>query len=78
MAEDKPLKKPFTDEQKDLLMDYLFNKFMEDMMKDKMRREDFYNQPLPTDPEGKPILSANMGGMVSIDELTKPIGMKRV
>jgi len=65
MAEDKPLKKPFTDEQKDLLMDYLFNKFIEDMRKDEMRREDFYNQPPKTDPEGKPILSANMGGMVS-------------
>ena len=77
MAEDKPLKKPFTDEQKDLLMDYLFNKFMEDMMKEKMRREDFYNQPPETDPEGKRILSANMGGMISIDELTKPIGMKK-
>jgi len=75
MAEDKPLKKPFTDEQKDLLMDYLFNKFMEDMMKDKMRREDFYNQPPETDPEGKRILSANMGGMISIDQLTSPLTM---
>jgi len=75
MAEDKPLKKPFTDEQKDLLMDYLFNKFMEDMMKDKMRREDFYNQPPETDPEGKRILSANMGGMISIDQLTSPLMM---
>ena len=77
MAEDKPIRKPFTDDQRDLLMDYLFNKFMEDMMKDEMRRKDFYNQPPETDPEGKPILSANMGGMISIDELTKPIGMKK-
>jgi hypothetical protein len=39
-------KKPFTDEQKDMLMDYLFNKFMNDMMQQKERSEDIYNQPL--------------------------------
>jgi|TARA_E500000318_G_scaffold51363_1_gene48071 hypothetical protein len=75
MAEDKSLKKPFTDEQRDFLMDYLFNKFIEDMKRDEMRREDPYNQPPKTDPEGKPILSANMGGMISIDQLTSPLMM---
>ena len=77
MAEDKPIRKPFTDDQKDFLFDFLLEKFMDDLRKDEMRRKDFYNQPPETDPEGKPILSANMGGMISIDELTKPIGMKK-
>ena len=29
------IKVPFTDEQRDFLMDYLFNKYMEDMMNDE-------------------------------------------
>jgi hypothetical protein len=68
MAEDKPIRKPFTDDQKDFLFDFLLEKFMDDLRKDEMRRQDFYNQPPETDPEGKPILSANMGGMISIDQ----------
>jgi len=58
MAEDKPLKKPFTDEQQDFLMDYLFEKYMNDMMKSKERSEDFYNQPPTTDPAGNELMKA--------------------
>ena len=75
MAEDKPLKKPLTDDQQDFLMDYLLEKYMDDLRKDEMRREDFYNQGPKTDPKGKPILSANMGGMISIDQMTSPLMM---
>ena len=62
MAEDKPLKKPFTDEQQDFLMDYLFEKYMNDMMKSKERSEDFYNQPPTTDPEGNILMQASLPG----------------
>ena len=55
-------KVPFTDEQRDFLMDYLFNKFMEDMMNDEMRRNDPYNQPPPTDSQGNIIFEASMPG----------------
>ena len=55
-------KVPFTDEQKDFLMDYLYNKFMEDMMNDQMRRNDFYNQPPPTDSQGNILMEASMPG----------------
>lgn len=51
-------KQPFTDEQKDLLMDYLFNKYTEDLMKSKERSEDFYNQPPSTDILGNQIIKA--------------------
>jgi hypothetical protein len=51
-------KQPFTDEQKDLLMDYLFNKYMEDMMRSKERSEDFYNQPAPKDMLGNERIEA--------------------
>ena len=53
---------PFTDEQRDFLMDYLYNKFMEDMMRDEMRRNDPYNQPPPTDSQGNIIFEASMPG----------------
>ena len=51
-------KKPFTDEQKDMLMDYLFNKFMNDMMQQKERSEDIYNQPPSTDAIGNEVREA--------------------
>jgi len=51
-------KQPFTDEQKNLLMDYLFNKYMEDMMRSKERSEDFYNQPPPKDMLGNERIEA--------------------
>jgi hypothetical protein len=51
-------KKPFTDEQKDMLMDYLFNKFMNDMMQQKERSEDIYNQPRSTDVIGNEVREA--------------------
>lgn len=38
-------KVPFTDEQKDFLMDYMFNKFMQDKMMEDERRKDIYSQP---------------------------------
>jgi len=56
------IKVPFTDEQRDFLMDYLYNKFMEDMMRDEMRRNDPYNQPPPTDSQGNIIFEASMPG----------------
>lgn len=59
---------PFTDEQRDFLMDYLFNKFMEDMMNDEMRRNDPYNQPPPKDPQGNIIIEASMPGNMNKKE----------
>ena len=59
---------PFTDEQRDFLMDYLFNKFMEDMMNDEMRRNDPYNQPPATDPSGNIIIEASMPGNMNKKE----------
>ena len=59
---------PFTDEQRDFLMDYLFNKFMEDMMNDEMRRNDPYNQPPPKDPQGNIFIEASMPGIMKKKE----------
>ena len=59
---------PFTDKQRDFLMDYLFNKFMEDMMNDEMRRNDPYNQPPATDPSGNIIIEASMPGNMNKKE----------
>ena len=59
---------PFTDEQRDFLMDYLFNKFMEDMMNDEMRRNDPYNQPPATDPSGNIVIEASMPGNMNKKE----------
>ena len=70
-------KKPLTDEQQDLLMDYLLDKFMREKESEQMRKEDRYNQPPQTDSVGKAIVSANMGGMISMDQMTAPIGMKK-
>lgn len=68
-------KKPLTDEQQDFLMDYLLDKFMREKEFDQMRKEDRYNQPPKTDAVGKEIVSANMGGMISMDQMTSPIKM---
>jgi len=68
-------KKPLTDEQQDLLMDYLLDKFMREKEFDQMRKEDRYNQPPKTDAVGKEIVSANMGGMISMDQMTAPLMM---
>ena len=57
-------KVPFTDEQRDFLMDYLFNKFMEDMMNDQMRQ----NQQPPTDPQGNITIEASMPGNMNKKE----------
>ena len=75
MAEDKPLKKPFTDEQQDFLMDYLFEKYMNDMMKSKERSEDFYNQPPTTDPEGNILMQASLPGNFNKNELEMLMGL---
>jgi hypothetical protein len=68
-------KKPLTDEQQDFLMDYLLDKFMREKEFEQMRKEDRYNQPPQTDSVGKAIVSANMGGMISMDQMTAPLMM---
>ena len=65
-------KKPFTDEQKDMLMDYLFNKFMNDMMQQKERSEDIYNQPPSTDAIGNEVREAKSNNAL-MDMLSKAL-----
>ena len=65
-------KKPFTDEQKDMLMDYLFNKFMNDMMNSKERSEDIYNQPRKSDPVGNELIEAKSNNAL-MDMLSKAL-----
>ena len=56
-------KDPLTNEQKGFISDYLFNKFMENMMNEKEKRNRLYRkESLLFDSEGNPLIEPSMSG----------------